>query len=198
MSSNPDNTRYTLLHRALDTGDEEAWEQLVAHYRRFIYYILNELNVNASDLDEVCQQVLVALTKDLPKFDRDKGRFRSWLSAVIRNTAGSHFRTQCRHRSKLASLRTELECDCFTSASGLDHRIEREWTAYIATQAMERVKACFKGNAIDVFEQSLNGLSASDIAGRTGLTVASVYTLKKRVKKQLCIEIMDLTAELEP
>lgn len=198
MSFDPDKTRYTLLNRALDTGDEDAWEQLVEHYRRFIYYILNQLQVNPSDIDDICQQVLVSLTKDLNKFDPEKGKFRSWLSTVIRNTAISHFRKQSRHNHKLEGLRHETLDENLKHSSAIDELIEREWTTYIATQAMERVKDGFEGKAIEVFELSLDGMSAAEIAEKTDLTISSVYTLKKRVKKRLCMEILDLTSELEP
>ena len=198
MTLDPDQTRYTLLHRALDIGDEDAWEQLVEHYRRFIYYILNQLLVNSSDIDDICQQVLLTLTKDLKKFDPAKGKFRSWLSTVIRNTAISYFRKQTRHTNKLAGLRNETVEENLQKSSEIDELIEQEWTTYIATQAMERVKGVFEGKAIEVFELSLDGLGATEIAEQTGLTLSSVYTLKKRVKKRLCMEIMDLTSELEP
>ena len=197
MSSEPEHTRYTLLNRALHTGDEEAWEELVEHYRRFIYYILNQLQVNPADLEDVSQQVLVSLTKDLSKFDPSKGRFRSWLSTMIRNTAISHFRKQTSYQKRMDGLRAETDV-AGQADSEIDAYIEQEWTTYIATQAMERVKSVFEGKAIEVFELGLDGLSASEIAEKTGLTVSSVYTLKKRVKKRLYVEILELTSELEP
>lgn len=49
-----------------------------------------------------------------------------------------------------------------------------------------------------VFELSLDGHSAATIAEQTGLSVASVYTLRKRVKKRLYLEIRAVAAELEP
>ena len=75
--------------------------------------------------------------------------------------------------------------------------IEKEWAAYIASQAMNRVRENFQGQAVEVFEMSLDGHSASHIAEKTKLTVATVYTLKKRVKKRLYLEIRQLASELE-
>ena len=62
----------------------------------------------------------------------------------------------------------------------------------------EMVKEVFQGQAIEVFELGLDGRSAAEIAESTGLSVASVYTLRKRVKKRLYLEIRALVAELEP
>lgn len=191
------NTRYTLLHRAMDAGDEEAWTQLVAHYHRFILYVLGELQVNVSDREDVSQQVLLALLRDLTNYDPERGRFRPWLSAIIRNTAYSYFRRQYSQKKRIDGLRQESLLDT-KQVSEVDEYIEREWRTYIATQAMARVKRVFEGKAVEVFELGLSGLSATEVATKTGLTVSTVYTLRKRVKKRLCAEILELKAELEP
>jgi DNA-binding CsgD family transcriptional regulator len=82
--------------------------------------------------------------------------------------------------------------------SDIDQRIEQEWAAYVANLAMMRVREVFQGQAVEVFELGLDGLSVTDIAEKTGLAVASVYTLRKRVKKRLYLEIRAIVAELEP
>ncbi len=198
VKTNSQETSYTLLQRALDCGDSEAWEHLVEHYRRFIYYVLYNLNVAQSDVDDITQQVLICLAKDLPGYDRSKSRFRTWLSAVIRNTAVSHFRKQKSQQRRVEGLRDQMSFDNLNQSTEVDAYIEKEWASYIATQAMNRVKKVFQGQAIDVFQLSLDGLGASEIAEKTGLTISTVYTLKKRVKKRLYLEILDLTSDLEP
>ena len=83
------------------------------------------------------------------------------------------------------------------SPTDLDRFIENEWATYVSNLAMDRVRAVFRGQAIRVFELTLDGLSAAEIAESTGLSVSSVYTLTKRVKKRLYLEIRAITAELE-
>ena len=83
------------------------------------------------------------------------------------------------------------------STPEIENIIEKEWAAYIASQAMNRVRENFQGQAIEVFELGLDGHSAAHIAEKTKLTVATVYTLKKRVKKRLYLEIRQLSSELE-
>lgn len=199
METSPNqNTSYTLLHRALDAGDEDAWKRLVAHYRRFIFYVLHGLRVSSADIEDISQQVLIALLRDLPNYDRTQSRFRTWLSAIIRNIAVSHFRKQTSQQRRVDGLREELLCEGEKSTSEIDDYIQKEWAAYIASQAMSQVKKVFQGQAITVFEMGLDGCSAAEIAEKTGLTVSSVYTLRKRVKKRLYLEILELTADLEP
>lgn len=193
-----DQTRYTLLQRACDLHDEEAWEEFVGHYRRFIFYILNEMGVGSGDIEDVAQQVLLSLTKDLSSYDRSRARFRTWLSTIIRNAALVHFRKQNTRSKYIRVFGEEQSLDSMAQPSDIDLRIEQEWAAYVANLAMGRVKEVFKGQAIEVFELGLDGLSAAEVAEKTGLSVASVYTLRKRVKKRLYLEIRALVAELEP
>ncbi|WP_372796535.1 RNA polymerase sigma factor [Pontiella sp.] len=193
-----DHTRYTLLQRACDLNDEQAWEEFVGHYRRFIFYILHEMGVAAGDIEDVAQQVLLALTKDLPGYDSSRARFRTWLSTVIRNAALAHFRKQNNRQKRIRMFGEEQLIDAAFQSSEVEQRIEEEWAAYVGDLAMGRVRKVFKGQAIEVFEQGLDGKSAADVAASTGLSVASVYTLRKRVKKRLYLEIRAVVAELEP
>jgi RNA polymerase sigma-70 factor (ECF subfamily) len=198
MSTTPQETRYTLLQRAFDLGDQAAWTQFVAHYRRFIYYILNQLGVPKNEIEDIFQKVLVTLTNSLPNYDQSKARFRTWLSSVIRNIALAHLKGEQGYQKRVGKLQDESYLVQLENTEEIEQLIDQEWAMYISSQAMMRVRKVFKGQAIEAFELGLDGLSADEISQRTGLTVASVYTLRKRVKKRLYIEILELTADLEP
>jgi len=191
-------TRYTLLQRACDLNDAQAWEEFVEYYRCFILYILRKLGVAAGDVEDVAQQILLALTRDLPGYDPSRSRFRSWLSQVIRNAAFSYFRKQKNQKKRIQIFGVEQRIDAEGQPSEIDQRIELEWTTYIAQLAMERVRNVFQGKAVEVFELGLDGLSAAEVAEQTDLKVSSVYTFRKRVKKQLFLEIRAIVSDLEP
>lgn len=191
-------TSYTLLQRACNLHDEEAWVEFADHYLRFIYYILHQLGVDAADVEDVAQQILIMLTRDLGHYDRSKAQFRTWLSTVIRNAALVYFRKRKSQLNRIRVFGEECKIEMMGQPSEIDQRIEAEWEEYVAELAMERVRGVFTGQAMTVFELGMEGLSAADVAEKTGLTVASVYTLRKRVKKRLYLEIRGLVAELEP
>lgn len=191
-------TRHTLICRACDTGDQAAWMEFDRIYRRFIVFILGQLGVEREDIDDLTQQIMLALTRDLPGYDRQKAGFRTWLSAVIRHAALAHLQRQrkARQRVTLAGSNPEA-CGTGFNEPEIDRRIENEWATYLANLAMERVREKFQGSAMEVFGRSLDGSSVEKIAAETGLTTASVYTLRKRVKKRLYLEIRALIADLE-
>lgn len=192
-------TRHSLIRRACDPKDERAWEEFIQHYRRFICYILHEIGIGPDEVDDLAQQILVRLTQDLSSYDRSRARFRTWLGTVIRNAAFTHLRTLKRRSFHLRRYGEELVIkDSGDKPCELDKFIEEEWKTYVSSIAMERVRSVFQGQAMDVFEMGLDGKSADEIAEATSLTVSSVYTLRKRVKKRLYLEIRAITAELEP
>lgn len=193
-------TMHTLIRRACDPHDEKAWRDFVEQYRRFILFILREMNIHTDEIEDLSQQILVTLTRDLPGYDSSKGRFRGWLSAVIRHAALSHL-TKMRYRTKrMADYIEDREVDWLNdrNESETSLMIENEWAAYVGKLAMDRVSTAFRGNAMEAYELFLDGHSAAEISARTKLTVSSVYTLRKRVKRRLYLEIRAITAELEP
>lgn len=196
MISNP--TCHTLIHRSFDLNDSQAWDELVAHYRKFIYYVLQKLNVSPNDIDDIFQQILIQLSKELSSYDSSKGRFRTWLSTVIRNTAYMHFRKQKTKETHLNAFSEMVQSDSSEKSNEIETYIEHEWTQYVMGEAMDRVQNTFKGQAVEVFKLSLTGVKASDIAQQTGLTTSSVYTLTKRVKRRLYMEVRAIVADLEP
>lgn len=196
--SEHEQTRYTLLQRACDLDDEQAWNELAEHYRRFIFYILQRLGVGDGDIEDAAQQVLIALSRKLENYDSTRAKFRTWLSGIIRNTAFVYFRKQKSMKEHIQIFGVEHSIDALNKPSEIDQRIESEWSTYVTNLAMKRVRNVFQGKAIEVFELSLEGLSAAEIGEKTGLEVSSVYTLRKRVKKQLYLEIREIVADLEP
>ena len=190
-------TRQTLIQRACDPGNELAWAEFDKTYRRFIAFVLGRLGVNRDDIDDLTQKIFSTLMQSLSSYDRDKATFRTWLSAVIRNTAFAHFKKQKREQKQMARIESESALQ-LKDANDVDALIKAEWGVYVANLAMQRVRSQFQGKAIDVFELGLDGVPVEEIAKQTNLSTASVYTLRKRVKKRLYLEIRSLIQELEP
>jgi len=46
-------TRHTLIARALDHSNQDAWDQLFKIYENFIYFVLRKMGVAQNDVDDV-------------------------------------------------------------------------------------------------------------------------------------------------
>ena len=188
-------TRYTLLEKALNLNDEEAWAELHTLYRRFIYYILQEMGVQENDLDDLSQSVLMALTSELKKYDRSKGKFRNWLRQVVRTKVLMYFRKSTSDQAR--ENRYYQERIATKETNDIEQFIEKEWQLYVSNIALERVKKSYSGHAVTVFELDLEGKSTAEIEALTGIQESTIYTLRQRVKKNLLIEIRNMVAQIE-
>jgi RNA polymerase sigma-70 factor (ECF subfamily) len=180
--------------RAKDPQDENAWEEFVTYYDPFIAIVISKMNYRKISSDDIKQIVLIELWKSIGRFDinDERAKFRTWMSRVIRNMVLSYFRKEDRQPSPM-----EVEHDALEVSSELDAMIEKEWEIHLSRCAMERVSKRFTGKAMSAFQRSLNGESAAEVASELDMSVASVYTLKNRVKKHLILEIQRLQGELE-
>jgi len=200
MMSNEDQyqTRYSLLERALDPHDEEAWQRLYGIYEKFIYHILRQMNTSENDIADIAQQCVIKLMRDLKNYDRTKGQFRSWFRTVVRNTALMYFR-----KEGIAASKMELYEEHVTNLENggrealFEIYVENEWKEYLYRMGIERVQARFRGRGVEVFELAMKGMKTQEIAEELKLPVNTVQTLRNRVKKALSAEIKNLLAELE-
>jgi len=197
MSGDSHKTKYSLIERALDLSDEGAWQELFNHYSKFIHHVLHKAGIDIGEHGDISQEVLVQLTKSLPKYDREKGKFRSWLGHVILNVAYTHGRKIQAHQRKLSALESSQEQGSGILPANLDQIIDREWELYVTNLALSRVKDSFRGKAITVFTLGLEGKTTKEIQEITKLTEDSVYSLKQRVKKRMRAEVQSIIADLE-
>ena len=185
-------TRNTLLKLACES--EQKWDEFAKYYYPFIKIILRHLRIHENDIEDISQNVMLKLWKNLSKFDSSRGKFRTWLIAIIRNTAKATQIKQIKDKNRDYKY---LEEHSTTINDPLEDIFRREWQKYITNVALENIKSQFSGKAVDVFLLSLKNLKVEDIANKLDLKVDSVYKLKNRVKEQLVIEIKRLRTELE-
>ena len=188
-------TRQTLLQRAQNPDDHQAWDEFISYYKDFIQVLIYKLKFSGTDTDDLTQMILLSLWKDLKKYDKEKASFRNWMGAVIRNTTMNYYRKQANQNKRDASeINAYLDS---TPQSELDLIIEKEWKSYICDLAFKKMKSLFSGNAIEVFDLSMQGLSTDTIATQLNLKKDSVYVLKNRVKKKFMEEVRALVTQLE-
>jgi len=193
-------TRYTLIERALDLSDQEAWNELVEIYEPLIYHVLQSYNLQSHDVKNLSQEVLVKLTKNIEKYNAQKGNFRNWMGLIIKREALTLIRkrrgikerlNQPNSENEMAALEKKLTSD--------DHReiFDREWQKYLLNIAWKRVRVDFSENAQRCFELSAEGFSTDEIMQKTGLALNSVKAFRASIKRALRVEVAHLEAEYD-
>ncbi|VGO22893.1 RNA polymerase sigma factor [Pontiella sulfatireligans] len=191
------NTRQSLVLRAKDPTDEEAWADFVKYYERFICHLLHRMNINADDFEDMVQVVLVKLWKNLQSYEKQQAKFRTWLAHVVRNAVYDYYKAEQRRGNVIAGNVPIEESIHASEGSDLEQMIQKEWELYMTNFALERLRGIFSETAVKVFEFSLEGRSVKAIAEQLDIRIDSVYTLKNRVKARFIKEVNAIMREVE-
>jgi len=199
MCIDHNNTSHTLLDRALKLDDHEAWETLTSRYMTFVYHALKQFNLNGAECDDICQEVFVALTTKLKQYDKEKGKFRSWFSVLIKNLVLKYFRKESVRRKYIDKEGQYMNIVEAFEDSQVEEKIQEEWRSYLWQIAQDIVKNKYRrsSNVYDVFDLTAQGIGAEEIAERLGVSISTVYTLRTRVKDTLRNEFERIQLDLE-
>jgi len=195
----PGNTRQTLLQKLQMRQDEKSWEEFVHNYEGYIYVCIRNLTIPKKDREDLLQDVLVKIWKAMPNYsyERDKCKFRSWLSVVVRNTVYDFCKSKkTRQSNNEVSYETIIKNLEMSSEAEVDKISEYEWQLYVSNLAWKNLENDFPEYAKKLFEASLKEDDNKVLAERFGIADSSVRVYKMRIKKALKKEIVRLHAEL--
>jgi RNA polymerase sigma-70 factor (ECF subfamily) len=181
-------TRQSLLLRA-QTGEENAWKDLTDLYRPLIIGWLNRQGVPAVDLDDLAQDVLLSVVRNLPAFEHsgNRGAFRSWLRAIVCSRTTDYWRvtgatTQASGGSGAAAALQQIA----DPDSDLNRQWDEEHDRYVLDCLMDLVAEEFEPATLRAFRRlALDGASGAEVAEELGLSVAAVYMAKSRVLQRI-------------
>lgn len=192
-------TKHTLLQRANNPNDEEAWNDFVGYYMGFIHAVLRQMSFDPKDTEDITQEILLKIWRKLSTFDGEKHQvhFRTWLSRLIRNQAIDFIKKKqgyLKRRDQAEELQTDK---LIITQTDLDQLVDQEWIRHMTNTALDNISELFSGAAVQAFELSLEGIQSKEIARELKISPDSVRTLKNRVKQRLMKEIALLKEEME-
>ncbi len=76
-----------LLVAGLRNYDNNAYEHLYMHYRASLYSVATQFINDEETVNDIMQEVFVAVWKNIDKYDAQKGRLFTWLHTLTRNTS---------------------------------------------------------------------------------------------------------------
>jgi RNA polymerase sigma factor (sigma-70 family) len=181
------DTSMTLLERLQNNpADSQAWDSFVERYRPRIQSWCLTWGLQASDAEDVAQEVLVKLFAALNKFQYDPARsFRAWLKTVTKHAWCDFLAGRKKDPGRTAGPLDTI-ADSADAQSDLERQLQDGFDAELVDLAMHRVKNRVKSATWQAFQLTVvEGLSGSDAAQRIQIPVAHVFVAKNRVQKML-------------
>lgn len=173
-------TGSSLFHLLSDPGDEFAWERFVRRHQSRIRKWCRRWGSQDAEADDISQMILCKLLEQLKSFryDPDRGKFRSWLKTITRNTW-----LNLRKQPQFIHLE-EAACHDW------ERVLQETWQRELFQEALARVQPQVEEDTWRIFElYVLEDRPANEISKLTGKSVPSVYMAKYRVAKKLSTEI---------
>ena len=182
-------TSLSLLNRLRHSPESETWNRLVELYAPLIRTWLRKYDVQDSDADDLVQEVLLAVSKDLGKFDHGghPGAFRGWLKAILVNRLRKFWRA----RDRRPQARGDSDIDARLSqlddpSSEMSLIWNREHDQYVLRQLLALAEPHFARNTWTAFcRVALDGAKPDVVAEEMGISRNAVIVAKCRVLSRL-------------
>ncbi|MFO0448963.1 MAG: RNA polymerase sigma factor [Pseudomonadota bacterium] len=189
----PPETRHSLIQRLQDGGDDAAWEEFASIYRPIIVQIARRRHLQFDDAEDLAQQVLLLVLRNIGKWKADptRARFRTWLQTVVRNATMNALtrRPIDQAYGGTTSLQQLHQRPDKADSLWFDLEWQRETLRWVAQQVRGEFEsttwAAFWGTAVEQ-------LSTQEVAERLGKSVGAVYIARSRVMQRIKQKIAEL------
>ena len=190
-----DPTSVSLLDRLKAARpDASDWERLQGIYAPLIRRWLGRVPGLGDEADDLAQEVLVIVVREIPRFDRQReGSFRTWLRQVTVNRVRNYRRKV--HRRPAVGLDP---ADGFLDRLADPHddlarRWDREHDTHVVEMILSAVQADFTPSTWEAFRRfAVDGVPARQVGIDLGISENAVILAKSRVLKRLRAEAGDL------
>ncbi|MEO1618375.1 MAG: sigma-70 family RNA polymerase sigma factor [Planctomycetota bacterium] len=182
-------TSLSLLERLRHSAENESWNRLADLYTPLLWAWLRRYDVQDSDASDLVQEVLLAVSKDLGKFEHhgQPGAFRGWLKAILINRLRKFWRArdrrpQARGDSDIDARLAQLD----DPASEMSQIWNREHDQYVLRQLLTLAEPHFEPKTWEAFcRVALDGVKADAVAQEMGISRNAVVIAKCRVLSRL-------------
>lgn len=192
-----DETSRSLLERVRDSADSESWRRLVDLYTPWLQGWLRRCHVPETDCDDLIQEVLVVVAKEVSGFQLSerRGAFRNWLRTILFNRLQNYWRQQqTRPLVGATDVLTMLE----DPNGALDRIWNQEHDEYVTRRLLELIEPEFMATTWRAFRrQVVDDCPAATVAAELNMTANAALIAKSRVLRRLREEARGLTDDSE-
>lgn len=183
------DTSLSLLDRVCRSPESESWTRLVDLYAPLIKTWLRKYEVQESDAEDLVQEVLLAVSKDLATFEHQgqPGAFRGWLRGILVNRLRNFWRARDRRREARGDSQIDQRlAELANPTSELSRLWDAEHDRHVLRQLLDLVEPHFAPNTWMAFDRvALKGERPREVATEMQISLNAVVTAKSRVLRRL-------------
>jgi RNA polymerase sigma-70 factor (ECF subfamily) len=182
------DTPVSLLDRLCDKQDAASWRRWFDLYTPLIRQWLARYALQPHDADEVVQEVLVVVVRELPQFrhNQHRGAFRAWLRGVLANRLRRLWDSRKLPQGPAGEEGMAALAQLEDPDSSLSHLWDQEHDHYVARRLMELVEPEFAPATWKAFQLlALEGKPPDEVAAELGISTNAVRIAKSRVLSRL-------------
>ena len=177
------------------TPDALEWRRLRDIYSPMIRHWLSRLPNLHDEVDDLTQEVLVVLFRELPSFDRRRdGSFRAWLRQITVNRMFAFCKTRRKQPLAMGGPETDqLLAQLADPTSDLARQWDQDHDRHVFGKLLAVVEGDFEPRTWQAFTRfAVEGRPAAQVAGELGVTESAVVQAKFRVLRRLREEAGEL------
>lgn len=191
------DTNETLLDRVKRTDAHDAWKLFYEQYWAAIMSYARKLGLNQHQAEEVLQETMVALMRQLPDFcyDRNKGKFRNFLLTIVHRKSLAALRRARRARDTAVPWE-HLPDHASDDLIGQEGAGEREaltrWRASVLESVLQELDRDLRigRETMAVFRAyAIEGRPAAVVAAEFGMKENAVYQVKNRLARRVQVMV---------
>ena len=179
-------TTTALLDGLGDEAGGMAWDELDRRYRPLLFNLGRRHGLSEVEAADVAQETMIDFLKAFRagRFDRDRGRLRSWMIGIQRRRMVDVVRDRLKRGIVAGATQAEFEPD--------EAELERAWDEERDRVVLEDALAALRSESgtaektVRAFELvAIRGLPAAETAAQLGMSISDVYVAKSRCLKRL-------------
>ena len=194
---NNETTRSSVIRAVANTENEAAWQRFFDLYAGFVFSIARSKGLNDTDADDIVQMVFSDLARNLPsfKYDREKGRFRPYLAALVKWRVIDRLKAVRRDADLKADFMEEAKSAATTEDEDFE---EREGQSAAMEETLRRIKPEVRPEHYAAFVASaVEGQDTDVVTKLYGISRDSLYQIRKRLTVKLREKLAEVRAEMD-
>jgi RNA polymerase sigma-70 factor (ECF subfamily) len=189
-------TRRSLVERLTNWQDQQHWQEFFETYWRLIYGVARKSGLTDAEAQDVVQETVITVAKNITKYEREVGSFSGWLLHITRWRIADQFRKRApatiQQRTRESS-RATATIDRVPDGADLRVTWDEEWQRHVFQAALDRLKRRVDARHYQIFDcLAVKLWPASRVASELGVGIAQVYLVKHRLSAQLKREVAAL------